>query len=559
MRLPSVFLKTMITMMLGIWVTNTVGADSSGGAVDMFLSQDGVRDVTQAMLQEQGRRAVRLSLQECVRRAMCYNLDVKVQAYGPAISMTDVVEAEAAFDAVLFGSAQFANMDRANMDSGFTTRTDTTPGGTVLTRVPTAPFDTARDYNYRLGLQKRLPTGATMAIAEKMRRYENTVSDDDAVLFYNPFYEQALELSLNQPLLRDFGLDFNRAAINTARNSYRISQQEFNLAVIEKAAEVEDHYWRLVLARQRLRIGRALVHQASVSLIKMQSREQLDSYAEVIHRNRGLIARAQATLSSSQSEIEIVQDQLLEAMNDPNLPVSGGWEVVPTDEPVATECSIDRVVAIDTALQMRPELNQQRLRLDTAGIAVGVAENQTLPRLDLAMDYGVTGAGHGTDDSWDQQWRGNTTDFSVGVSFEVPLGGNRAAQAGLTRARHQQRQENTRLESFLQKVLVDVSITLHNLENTYQEIQSRNLAAQAETSTLAAHLAVEESEGKITSDFLDRKLSAQERLANALLNSMETTYRYNLAIMNAYRAQGLLLQYNNIKLEELAPKSDSSR
>ena len=50
--------------------------------------------------------------------------------------------------------------------------------------------------------------------------------------------------------------------------------------------------------------------------------------------------------------------------------------------------------------------------------------------------------------------------------------------------------------------------------------------------------------------------SVLERLAGALVGTMDATYRYNLAIMNVYRAQGMLLHYNNIKLEELTPKSN---
>ena len=164
------------------------------------LSMEVVRQVNDPLLADEGRVPVILSLQECIHRAMLHNLDLKIEAHAPAIRLSDVVQAEAAFDAVLFGSAEYASQDRANMESSADERdTLTDQGQWVTTRFPTDPFDTSHDYKYSMGVQRRLATGATVAIAESLRRYKNTVSADDELLYYNPFYQYSLELSLNQP------------------------------------------------------------------------------------------------------------------------------------------------------------------------------------------------------------------------------------------------------------------------------------------------------------------------------------------------------------------------
>lgn len=515
------------------------------------LNMEAVEQIHRPLLPLDQRVSVTLSLQDCISRALRHNLDVKIEAHRPAITLADVVAAEAAFDAVLFGSAELTRIDRSNAESGFDTRTDIINGKIVTTRFATNPFDTSVTNQYSLGVQQQLSTGATVALTQSLQRFENTVTADDELLFYNPFYQYSLEFSLRQPLLRDFGVDFNRAAINTARNAHGISKQAFNTLVIATVAEVETKYWRLVLARQQVKVYQALLAVTNTSLAKMIVRQQLDARAELIHRNRGQIARTEADLIGAFSRLQTQQDQLLESLNDPNLALSGNWEIIPADRPAVTPYTIARTEAMDAALQMRPELHQQRLRLDTAGIALGVAENLTMPRLDLFTNYEMTGGGLGTGVAWDQQWRANTADVSVGISFEVPLGGNRAAQAAYTKAKHQQRQERTRLESFAQQVLTDVSISLHTLENTRNQVAARTTAVEAESNTLLAYLTLEENEGKITSDFLDRKLVAQQRLATTLLQAIGTIFEYNVALMEAYRAQGLLLQYNNIKMSEL--------
>ena len=313
---------------IGLVVLGTiaVSAAGAGSGEKLSLSQEAISQVAESMLGQEGQTLVRLSLQECIDRALRHNLDIKVEAHGPAISIADVVEAEAAFDAALFGSAQYDYLDQVDSASGFVVRTDTTAKGEVNRRVPTDPFEKAAEYQYTMGLQKRLPTGATMAIAEKLRRATNKVDADDRLLFYNPFYEYSLEFSLNQPLLRDFGLDFNRASINTAKNNHRASQQEFNLAVIDTVAEVEGNYWRLILARQQVKIYEALIEQAAISLRKMRARERLDSYAEVILSNRALLAKAEAALEASRTDLQIAQDQLLESLNDPELSLNKQWD-----------------------------------------------------------------------------------------------------------------------------------------------------------------------------------------------------------------------------------------
>jgi len=65
------------------------------------------------------------------------------------------------------------------------------------------------------------------------------------------------------------------------------------------------------------------------------------------------------------------------------------------------------------------------------------------------------------------------------------------------------------------------------------------------------YLVREDAEATITADFLDRKLNAIERLAVREVTAIQSVTEYNVAITDAYRAMGTLLQYDNIKIAEL--------
>ena len=467
------------------------------------------------LLKDEDRQRAKLTLQECIHRALQFSHDIQAATYSPAVAMTDIVEAEAAFDAVLFGSASYDNTDTANRLSTFTTKTNVSnPDTPQSERIPTDPYNRTHEYAYSLGLQKRLPTGASIELSENLTRYRDLIEDS---YYLNPYYEYELDLQFRQPLLRDFGLDLNQAGINAARNRYKISQQQFQLQVVQLVANVESGFWSLVMARQQMRIYGDLVTRSEQTLDRLLARETFDAGSSIIARNQGLIARARANLLSARNTVLSRQDDLLSLLNDPALPIEGDWEIIPMDPPLTSAYHVDRQEALTVAMSYRPEIIAQRLQLDTAQLAVGVADNQRLPRLDLVARQRTLGAGYDYDDALDRQGEMDTLSYGLGLSFEIPLGNNRGAQAGYMRARHQLRQQELGLQSVIEQVQADVSSSVNNLENVYKEISVRKQSAGSEYHTLQAYLAEENSDVKITADFLNRKLDAQERLASAYL------------------------------------------
>jgi len=518
---------------------------------EQLLSLKHIYQTTKPLFADTGRQVIKLTLQECIRQGLAHNLDMRVGGYEPAMRMSDLVSAEAAFDAVLFGSSQMNVTDQANIDSGYYTRTIVTDNGTRDVRMGSSPFLGSHDYNYMLGLRKLLPTGASVQLAQQLRRLRD-LTDEDQQLFRNPFYEFGLQFQLRQPLLRDFGIDVNRANILASRNNYRISQQQFHLLVIRTVAEVESNYWNLFFARQRVKIFAGLIERSKMTFERIQQRKDYDGKSLVIARTLAVIKGAEADLLSSRNLVLQQQTLLLDSINSPELSLKEQLEIIPEDQPGMVWYEVDLAGAVDTALQRRPEIISQRLRVDTAELAQGVAQNQALPRLDLVYQQEMTGPGDQYHSSWDQQWQNETTNYVFGLSFEVPFG-NRAAEAALSRARNRQQQEKLNLESLRQQVLADVSISLDKLDSSYKEIGKRIETVEAEQDVLVNHLAMQDAgrQDTMTPEFLNLKLNSDQRLASSQIVAVQAMVQYNLAIMDAYRAQGTLLRYNNIKLAEL--------
>jgi outer membrane protein TolC len=514
-----------------------------------ILDPNQIARLSEPLLNRPDAKQVRLSLSDAIQRALKHNLDLRISSYDPAVRLNDLVRAEAAFDAVLFGSALFDNTDRANLQSGFFTETITTPQGTTTVRKPSDPFVQTEDYNYEIGLRKRLPTGASIEFGQQLRRFR--VEDDADTLFYDPFYEYTYNLQLNQPLLRDFGIDLNRASINAARNNYRASQHQFQLAVINLVAQTEILYWQLVQGRQQVLIFRNLLYRANLDRQRQSARQEYDAQSTIISRSAATVATFKANLIRAESLVLQFQDQLLDLFNDPQLDVKDKWEILVETPPSTQTYVLDRAAAIAAATELRPELQIQKLQLDTADILVGVTENQVLPRLDMLIQQEASGAGTTSGGAWDEQNRFNTIDYQGGVSFEIPLGGNRAAQSDLFSARHQRMQETLRLLDLTKQVEADVSISINNMENAYKTMLARQEAARHQENTLLSYQAQEDADAVITPAFLSQKIDTLERVASNQATLAAAIQEYNIAITNVHLAQGKLLHYNNIKLAEL--------
>src|SRR5207244_4631647 len=72
--------------------------------------------------------------------------------------------------------------------------------------------------------------------------------------FINPSYSSGLTLSMNQPLLRNFGPRTTTWLIRIARNTRDSSYQDFLRSVQTTVNSVEQAYWDLVYALQNLEV-----------------------------------------------------------------------------------------------------------------------------------------------------------------------------------------------------------------------------------------------------------------------------------------------------------------
>jgi len=466
---------------------------------------------------------IRLTLAECLRRTLENNYQIKSDGYAPAISTAQVVQAEAAFDVAFFANVSRNNTDQPTPSALMASETDTT----VVAG----------------GIRKMLATGATISLTQQMVRMDNPGFQFQTL---NPSWTHNFTAELRQPLLRSFGIDFNRAQINIRKNEREINRETLRATIIDVLTNAEQAYWNLVGARRNVVISAELLAQANQTFKQLEARAGFDVYPSLIHRSAANVKLREFNYIDVKNQVRNAEDQLLNYMNDDEYPLSAEFEIIPVDVPTVVEVVRDRFDAVETALERRPEIIQARRSVDIARLNLGIAKNQALPTLDVLYRMTMNGLGESSDRAFDQMTGANFIDQFVGLEFAWNFG-ERAERAGIRVAAFQQSQAVLSYKGALDSIITDCKVALRNIETNYEQLDPSYKGVISAAENLRS--LQERQETKSPAE-LDSVLGSQTQLATSRQALLSAMINYNNGIVDVERAKGTLLEYNNVVLAE---------
>ncbi len=482
----------------------------------------------------QPQQTVTLDLQRVIRTTVQNNLAIQFARLGPAISESQVVAAQAAFDAVVFSNIDLANLDdpQAQTVSGFSTSG--------------APVNKRSTITSATGVRRPLPSGGQFTIQHDLNYTD--LNQPGLLQTPNPSKEAALTLRLDQPLLRNFGSDVAQAQVRVNRNQERDAIASLKRDMIRTATDAETAYWRVVSARDDLLILQRLYERGVRVRDQVEAREILDATPAQRADARSRVERRRADVVRARNTLRLASDALKAIMNDPDLPVGGETLVLPADRPPDAPASYSLVDVLTTAIRSRPELQQAILAIDNTSIRMQVADNQRLPRLDLRLQTRLGGLSGSLRESYDQLNQAEFIDYLAGIQFEMPLG-NRPAEAQYRQRRLERQQATIAYRNAVQQVLNECKKALRDVVTGYELVEQTRAARLAETENLRSF----EVEKRIIRGYdvnsLDLEFRKQESLAQAEREEVQELSNYQNALADLYRAMGTSLERNNIEFK----------
>jgi len=473
---------------------------------------------------------VNITLDEAIRKTIESNLDLRIARISPAVRAEQLIQAQAAFDAVFFTTASWAKLD-----------TPQPPGP-----IPGLAGDTQSEaFELTTGIIQPLRSGGSIGISNTIAREERVPS----VLAAPEFYDNDVAITASHSLLRGFGADVNTAQIDLAQNARQRDIEALHSALLDAAQAAEAGYWRLVFSRQQLRIQTRLLERTMADRDRLELRKEFDAAPVQITEANSFVELRRGDVIRARQAVRQASDDLKKLINSPALPVSSETLLVPTEAPGDLPIEMSLLDSVTTALRRRPSLQAALLTINDASIRQRVADNARLPILDLEASVVYNGLDvDRADEAFANSFDGDYIDYLLGATFEQPIG-NRGPRAGASAARLQRQQSVLAYQSLAQDVVLEVKGAMRTVRTTYELIGSTRAARRAAADNLRAIEAQEKEGFALTPDFINRKLQSQERLANAEIQEIAALVDYRNALAAYYRSIGSLLERNGVVFE----------
>ncbi|MDQ6894949.1 MAG: TolC family protein [Acidobacteriota bacterium] len=363
------------------------------------------------------------------------------------------------------------------------------PGASRLT---SGIFD---DTTFSASVSQFTPLGGTFALGFNGTREKS----NNQFVTVNPSYAGGLQLSMNQPLLRNFGTLPSNWLIRIAHNSRDSAYQSLLRTVQGTVNAVEQAYWDLVYATQNLEVKRESLRIARELNRITRIKIDVGSLAPIdITQTEVGIATAEQDIIISEGQIGDAQDRLKRLLNfveaaQVNIPI------IPTDRLSTEQVKIQLDEGTQTALRRRPEVLQIAYTAATDLLRYQYYRNQTLPALNLTGSYGSRGlaglsvdpvTGRVTDTNFSQTFRDvldrNSRSWAIGLNFSYPIL-NRGARGAAGVARYTWEADRAQMSVVEQNVIVEVRTAARAIDTAQRsivaatkgrELAERNLDAE---------------------------------------------------------------------------------
>jgi outer membrane protein TolC len=545
--------KTTFAALSAFFFFHLAGGESASARQKSKLYPSGAPDES-ALQSQQGSHNLRLTLNDCIQKALEANLDLSIEALNPAMDERSASETREKFLPQFSLSSNYLNQDIPS--------TWGVEGPTVFTKM---------DY-HSLDIRQRIVIGTEVTLSLFTRRTDTS----RAFTTVNPSYFSELQLDLFQPLLRGFGPKINRYETTKAEHRLDISVTTLKSTLLQTIYSVEEAYWNLYYARENLRVMELSLAQSLEIFHRNQEAARIGTKSAIeVMRSETEVAGYEDRILSARLQVEKMENRLKSLLN---IPVSAGEQgrsaepvqipaaIEPIDEPKLEKRTVTFEEALRTALARRPEISRSQNLIVDAALDASYFKNQLLPQLDLQFrlwypgqsgvkyvfldDNPLTGIilgkivgsrGESFKDVFKQTYR----NLSVNVTLTIPLA-NIVSRASLARAKIAENQAQLEMEKERQGIEFEVRDAISDLETSarkiettarYRELMEKQVAAETQRYQL----------GLVGSEWL---FTYQRNLASAKADEIRAVIDYKIALAKLEKAMGTTLETKGLKFRE---------
>ncbi len=454
-----------------------------------------------------------LSIREAVSIALARNFDITIAGFDPGIAESNVVRERSAFDPQAFVETEVGKSKLGSASSAFNAT-----GGIRET-------DTL---GIAAGVRQKIITGAEYSLILRNIR-ESTNSPQNT---FDPSYQTSLAFTIEQPLLKNFGIDINQARIKVAMATKEQTLHAYRSKVIQTVDAVEQAYWDLVFSIQNLEFRRQSLDLAKDLLRRNKIQVEVGTLAPIeITEAEATVASREEALLVAEREVKDREDTLKMLLNVADKPSSWGIRIQPSDKPEFKGAHVDEMQLTLDALRKHAALESARIEIDKRKIDMKVARQNLLPEVNLNASASNNALADDQGEAFEEQFKNERYTFSGGVSFRIPIG-NRRGKADYRQARLRHAQTVASFHKTQQAIMEEVRRNARRVRVNVKRIEATRVARRLAEERLDA----QEKKFRVGLSTSRNILEDQERLANALTQETRALIDYQKSLASLDRA-----------------------
>lgn len=407
--------------------------------------------------------------------------------------------------------------------------------------------------------------------------FNNTrLSTDNPISILSPQYNSSLSFSVTQPLFRGRRFDQPRRIIEIARRNIELSDTQFRSRSIESVAAVQRTYWDLTFALRNLQVQRDGLRDAKAQLAHNRRLVDEGQLAPIdIVAGETQVANFEQTVYDALNLVNQAENGLKNLISPNRADQIWSEAIMPVE---AVEVAVPNTTlgeAIQAAMDNRPELDINATQKAINAVDQRLFRDQKKPQIDLVASYSSSGIGGSQNPNFSPNFptpcgvdpaspacaqqqanlallTGNPLSgifanrypvLRVGVSFNLPLFGDKTAEANLGRSLVEAERLETQREQIEQGIQLEVRNALQAIRTREAQLRSAAIAREnSERQYASEQRKLDEGQSDVY-----KVLERQTALTVARSNELRARTELNKAVAELQRATGSTLKANNIE------------
>lgn len=474
----------------------------------------------------------KLGMKKYIKLVREKNQRILVEELGWKISREEIQNAKSIFEPNFLGSYQYELNHKKNTAEE------------IFSRGYRVEFE-ERNIYYNAALEGLLPTGGQLRLNYALVDISNTTTKQSLNLEQE--FQTLVNTTLIQPLLKNGGWKATMANIRITEAGSAITFQTYRQNMMLVIARAAAAYWDLYTGQEKYKARMASIKIAQDILWDNRERVRTGKMAETE------VLEAEVGLSIRKSLASAAKQDLIDAIYTVRNYFSSSGKgsearVVATDKLEIDSRELNFGVSFWKTINLRPEYLSAKIKMKREDIRIAFAKNQRLPQVDLKASYGLNGLDQSAVDSWDDAAERDFTAWSLGLDFQVPLGGGKKSRSELKAARHRKAQALHEFKAVEVALVNAVDTAIQSVYNSREQVGHYKNARDLNQQLLEVEIARLDA-GKSNSRLV---LEKEENLNNAIDAELESLIKYKRAVLSLEMAEGSLLRKFGIEEMEIA-------